>query len=357
MSSVYDFKNDIRDVVPVFEVINKEAPKLISRIGGGDEATRNRHEWVEFVQGIKQCAGTAAGLTITVEDATGLAVGQQIQPEDTNAVYTIATIAGNAITVTKVQEGFPEPPTAKTVYNIYGAPVATGSLTGEEAFIQGETRDNFTQIFRRDVNLTGTALSTNTYDNANQMNMQVMNALRELQYELNFSLWHGYKVQGAKGKPAKAGGIYEFCTANVVDAGGEALSVDFINDVVGKLVKKGGMPNTIVLNRALAPALSALYKDQIIIGEDSTTRGAYVNKIKDAYGNILDVIYDDQCPKKHIWVIDITKLKLSPLQGRAFKDMDSTPAGYDGEKRTVIGEYTFEIYNATECFGRIENIG
>jgi hypothetical protein len=357
MSSVYDFKNQVRDVVPLLEFVNAESPKLISRIGAGAEATRNRHEWVEFLQGVKGVEGTAEGMVITADSAVGLAVGQQIQPEDTNDVYVIEGITGNKITVAKVREDFGNPPTEKTKYNVYGAPVATGSTTGEEAFIQGETKDNFTQIFRRDTNLTGTAISTDTYDNANQMNLQVMNAMRELQYELNFTLWHGYKAQGAKGLPAKAGGLYDFCNENVVDAGGDAITEADINTVVGKIIKKGGLPNTIVLNRALAPAISALYKDQIIIGEDSTTRGAYVNKIKDAYGNILDVIYDDQCPKKHCWIMDINKIKLSPLQGRAFKDMDSTPAGYDGEKRTVIGEYTFEIYNAAEAFGRIINIG
>lgn len=357
MSSVYDFKNQIRDVVPLMDYINQESPKLISRVGAGQEATRNHHEWVEFLQGIKQVEGTAANNVITVESATGLAIGQQLQPEDSNEVYTISAINGTAVTVTKVKETFADAPSGATVYNVYGAPVATGSTSGEEAFIQGDTKDNFTQIFRRDTNLTGTAISTNTYDNANQMNLQVMNALRELQYELNFSLWHGYKVQGAKGKPAKAGGLYEFCTENIVDAGGDGITEADINAVVGKIIKKGGLPNTIVINRALAPAISDLYKDQIIIGEDSTVRGAYVNKIKDAYGNILEVIYDDQCPKGHVWIFDINKIKVSPLQGRAFKDMDSTPAGYDGEKRTIIGEYTFEIYNGAECFGRIINIG
>ena len=45
------------------------------------------------------------------------------------------------------------------------------------------------------------------------------------------------------------------------------------------------------------------------------------------------------------------------MKDRAFQDKDSTPAGFDGEARTIIGEYTAEIYNPAECFGHIINIG
>lgn len=356
MISFYDFQNDVRDVVPILDYVNQNNPKLISKIGQGAAAKSKTHEWTEGVLGGKKIAGTAANGVITADSAAGVAVGMKLQPVDAADVYVVAGINGNAITTTKLVSGMVDAPSGNTTYKVYGAATVTGSKTGEEVFWQGAIKTNNTQIFRKDASLTGTALSTNTYDNASNMNTQVLNAMELLQADLNFALWHGRKSLGNKNTASTMGGIYEFCTGIKVDANSAALSVDLINEVVGQIVKAGGKPNAIVINRALAPALSDLYKNQVIIGEDSTVRGMYVNKIKDAFGNVLEVIYDDEVPTGDLWVMDITKIKLSPMEGRTFVDKDSTAPGFDGASRTIIGEYTVEIYNADECFGRVYNI-
>jgi hypothetical protein len=353
----YDFQNQVRDVVPILDYINQNNPKLVSKIGLGAIAKNKTHEWTEGILAGKKVAGTANGLTITVESAAGLAIGMKLQPVAAADVFVVASIAGNAVTVTKLDGGMANPPTAKTTYKVYGAAVVSGSKTGEEVAWQGKTRVNYTQIFRKDASLTGTAVATSTYDNANNMNTQVMNAMELIQTDLNFAIWHGRKGLGGANVASTMGGLYEFCTDIVEDAEGEALTVDLINAVIAKIVKAGGRPNTIVMARDLAPAVSNLYKDQVIIGEDSNVRGLYVNKIKDAFGNILDVVYDDEVPAGHLWIMDITKIKLTPMEGRTFTDKDSTLPGFDGFSRTIIGEYTVEIYNPDECFGRIENIG
>ena len=360
MISCYDFKNDIRDVVPILDYVNANNPKLLSVIGAGQEAKSKTHEWTEGIIGGKKVDGTASDLVISLadaDDAALLGVGMRLQPEGLADVYKIASISSADVTVTKAVSGMANPPSALTTYKVVGAPVATGSTTGEEVAWQGEIRTNYTQIFRKDASLTATAISTDTYDNANKMNTQVLNAMELLQNDLNFAVWHGRKALGAKGTAATMGGIYEFCTANIVDANGAALSVDLINSLIQKIVKKGGKPDTIAINRALAPAFSKLYQNQVFIGENSNVRGMYVNKIVDAFGNVLNVVYDDDVPAKDLWVMEIGKIKLAPMQGRTFVDKDSTAPGFDGESRTIIGEYTVEIYNPGECFGHITNIG
>ena len=356
MLTSYDFQNQVRDVVPLLDYVNQNNPKLISKIGAGTAAKAKTHEWTEGVLGGKKVEATAAGLVLTVAGAAGLAVGMRLQPQASADVFVIASIAGDKVTVAKLVESMGNPPEGKTVYKVYGAAVVSGSKTGEEVAWQGTIRTNYTQIFRRDASLTGSAVATSSYDNATNMNTQVMNALELLQADLNFAVWHGRKALGSANAAATMGGLYEFCTDKVVDAGNKALSVKLINSLVGSIMKAGGKPNTIVIARDLAPALSDLYANQVIIGEDSNVRGMYVNKIKDAFGNILDVVYDDEVPQGHLWVMDINKIKLSPMEGRAFTDKDSTPAGFDGFARTILGEYTIEVYNPNECFGRIENL-
>ena len=357
MISVYDFKNDVRDVVPVLDYVNQNNPRLISFVGQGAEATNKTHEWTEAVLGDKQVTGTGSGNVITLDNAAGIAIGNYLQPVSTADVYIATAVAGNAVTVTKQVSGMADIPSGSTTYKVYGAATITGSKAGEEVFWEGSIKTNYCEIFRKDASLPGTALSTNTYDNASKMDNQVYAAMEALQSQLNFKLWHGRKSLGGKGTAATAGGLYEFCTKNIIDAEGEELSVALINELMKELVKAGAQPNAIVVSRNLAPAISDLYKDQVIIGENSTVRGQYVSKIKTAYGQVLDVIYDDQVPTSHLWIMELGKIKLSPMAGRAFADKDSTLPGFDGESRTIIGEYTFEIYNADECFGRIEKIG
>lgn len=357
MLTSYDFQNQVRDVVPILDYINQNNPKLVSKIALGGVAKNKTHEWTEGILAGKKFDGTASGLVITADSAAGLGIGMKLQPVSSADVYTIASISGDDVTVTKLAASMDAPPSGNTTYKVYGAAVTSGSKTGEEVAWQGNTRLNYTQIFRKDASLTGTSVATSTYDNANNMNVQVMNAMELLQADLNFAIWHGRKGLGGANVASTMGGLYEFCTGIVEDADGEALTVDVINAVIAKIVKAGGRPNTIVMARDLAPAVSKLYENQVIIGEDSNVRGMYVNKIKDAFGNILDVVYDDEVPAGHLWVMDITKIKLAPMEGRAFTDKDSTLPGFDGFSRTIIGEYTLEIYNPNECFGRIENIG
>jgi len=359
MFSVYDFKNDVRDVVPILDFVNQNEPKLLSVIGTGAEAKSKTHEWTEGILGGKRVTGTADGLVISLNeaDASIIGVGMQLQPKTSSDVYKVASISGQDVTVTKAVSGMANPPSGSTIYKVYGAPVATGSTTGEEVAWQGDIRTNYTQIFRKDASLTATAISTDTYDNANKMNQQVLAAMELLQNDLNFAIWHGRKSLGSKGVASTLGGIYEFCNGIVVNANNSVLSVDLINNLVGQIVKAGGKPDVIAVSRDLAPALSKLYANQVFIGEDSTVRGMYVNKIRDAFGNVLQVVYDDDIPSTDLWVMEIGKLKLSPMQGRTFIDKDSTAPGFDGESRTIIGEYTLEVYNPNECFGHITNIG
>lgn len=353
----YDFQNDVRDVVPLLDYINQNNPKLVSKIGLGSIAKNKTHEWTEGILAGKKFDGSASGLVISADSVAGLAIGMKLQPIASADVFTIASIAGDDVTVTKLDSSMDNPPSGTVTYKVYGAAVTSGSRTGEEVAWQGQTRLNYTQIFRKDASLTGTAVATSTYDNANNMNTQVMAAMELLQADLNFAIWHGRRGLGGANVASTMGGLYQFCTSIVEDADGGDLTVDLINAVIAKIVKAGGRPNTIVMARDLAPALSNLYKDQVIIGEDSNVRGLYVNKIKDAFGNILEVVYDDEVPAGHLWVMDINKIKLSPMEGRTFTDRDSTLPGFDGFSRTIIGEYTLEVYNPQECFGRIENIG
>ena len=65
------------------------------------------------------------------------------------------------------------------------------------------------------------------------------------------------------------------------------------------------------------------------------------------------IFADPDMPDTEAWVMDDSGLFLSNLQGRGITDMDSTPKGFDGIKRTAMGELTFVFKNAKQRLCRL----
>ena len=352
----YDFQNDVRDVTPALEVIKKNEPTLFSVAGNGPSVSNRNAEWIDKTLGIAfDDVLSTEGLVLTVADGSKYAVGMEMSPVDTADNYIIASISGNDLTVTKAVSGMAAPLSGK--YEISFGGVVEGSTAGTEVFWEGEAKLNNTQIFRAEAILTRTAMGTSTYDNANLMETQVEKALYDVYHAINRALWKGTKKLGSKSVPGKLGGIYEFCSALQVDANGAAISKALINQALEKIADNGGHADTLICHRSKIAAISNLYDSQLVITQDETIRGVYVNKIKNPYdGSILTVIVDDMCPKNDVWIFDASKIEICPFVNGALTDFDSTENSFDGAKRTILGEITVKWHNGSEAFASIRGL-
>lgn len=352
----YDFQNSIRDVTPAMEVIRKNEPTLFATTATGMPIANRNAEWIDKSLGIPFDNVTAvSGLVLTVADGSKYTVGMELSPIDSADNYIVASIAGNDLTVTKAVSGMANPVSGK--YEVSFGAVTEGSTDGTEVFWEGTPQLNNTQIFRAEAKLTRTALGTSTYDNANMMQTQVEKALYDVYHAINRALWKGTKKLGSSSVPGRLGGIYQFCTDLKVDANNAKISKNIINKALKKLKDQGGKPNTLICNRCQINNISEIYDSQLILTQDETIRGVYVNKIKNPYdGTVLNVIVDDMCPRGSIWIYDASKIEVCYFTNGGLQDFDSTPAGYDGLKRTVLGELTVKFHNANECFAEIQNV-
>ena len=61
-------------------------------------------------------------------------------------------------------------------------------------------------------------------------------------------------------------------------------------------------------------------------------------------------------PDDQAFIVDPAGFGLVPLKGRAVWDEDTTPKGFDGIRRTIMGEYTFEFKNAKQRICRVTNL-
>lgn len=355
----YDFQNAVRDVTPAIEKLKQDEPTLLSITQFGNPVTNRSAEWIDKVLGVKYVdvlSGTATTVQLEAGKGELFEVGMEISPVDTADNYIVTAIDQDELTISKAVSGMADPISGS--YSVSLPAVVEGSVDGSEIFFEGAPKLNNTQIFRAEAKLTRTAMGTSTYDNANNMNEQVEAAMFDIYHAMNNALWRGRKKLGSATVPGKMGGLYEFCTANIVDANGGVISLALINQLLEKIHNVGGNPDTLICHPSKIAKINEIYKDYLKIDRGDGVVGRFVYAVVDPYsGAQIRIIADKSCPGKDIWLIEAGKIELDPFINGTLVDFDSSAAGFDGAKRTVLGEYTAKFHNATECFGHITNLG
>jgi hypothetical protein len=254
-------------------------------------------------------------------------------------------------------------PATDDVMNIVSSPMVEGTANGdgEESYHLSETEYNCTQIFRKDIILTGSALAINVYGNVdNQINRQTAFALGETARDLNRVALFGRRVAATSGTVGEIGGLYYFGTATgalTVDADSAALDSFMVNDAAQSILSEGGDPTQILCSPGQARVLSNEFRDKLQIVRSDEKRGAYVAVvINDINGRAMTIMADPDVPDTDAWVMDTAGFGLSNLKGRALSDEDATPKGFDGIKRMALGELTLEFKNARQRLCRIHGL-
>lgn len=361
----YDLANKRRDLTDVLDTVIAAEPRFISNFRNGAVATQRKHEWLEDQIGGRSITATAVSgnvATVSAADAAKVKVGTLLSVKDDAAVFQVTAVSGTSVTVSLVgANGSKLNAPAQGILEIIGTPTEEGSTAGEDVFRQSGTEYNNTFILRKDITLTGTALAVNTYDGANDMTRQTRFAMMEAARDLNRMAIKGVRIDATANVKGVAGGLYFFGTQtgglSVPLATAAQLDSFIINDAAAAILSAGGNPTQILCSPGQARVLSAEMRDQIQIIRADNARGAYVaTVINDVNGSGMTIIADPDVPDTDAWVIDPAGFAISYLKGRTLTDSDTTEKGFDGIRRTAIGELTFEFKNAKSRLCRISNL-
>ena len=364
----YSFQNKKRDLSDVLSTVIKDEPRFISLFGPAENATQQKHEWLEDqLIGRSVTVTTLSGTTFSASaaDLAKLRVGTLVVVKDDSALFQVATLTDSGFTLTLVAANGSdtELPAANDVLSIVSTPVREGSSSGEgdETGLTGQTAYNCTQIFRKDIILSGSALAVNVFGTVdNQLNKQTAFALSELARDLNRVALFGRRVEATATTRGEAGGPYFFgCGGNglAIDASAAAFDSVAVNDAAQAVLGAGGDPSLILCSPGQARVLSNEYKNQLQIVRSDDRRGAYVAVIvNEINGRGMTVMADPDMPDTDAWIIDPAGFGLVSLQGRAITDSDATPQGFDGIKRMALGEVTFLFKNANARLCRVKNL-
>lgn len=365
----YSFQNKKRDLSDILSTVIKDEPRFISNFKPVENATQQKHEWLEDqIAGRSVTASTVteAGVVTPADSSfSGIKIGTLLVVRNDSALFrvtalddatfTVALVAANGSQKTMPEDG--------DVLNIVSTPVAEGSNPGDgdETGITGASEYNCCQIFRKDIILSGTALAINVFGSAdNQLNRQTAFALGELARDLNRVALFGRRVEATATTRGEAGGLYFFGTRSnspAIDALTTKLDSTLVNDAAQAVMGAGGDPTQILCSPGQARVLSCEYKNQLQILRSDDRRGAYVAVVvNEINGRGMTIMADPDVPDTDAWVLDTAGFGLSSLNGRAITDTDATPKGFDGIKRMALGELTFVFRNAAQRICRISNL-
>lgn len=365
----YTWANKKRQVLNTYEIIRQESPLLLGMIGTGENATSTKLEWLEDSVGPRRfypSANISGALTVTADEVAMVKVGSLVMAAGGPELFKVDSASGTSITVSLVAEngGIRTASTvpANVAWNIVADPEKEGSEAGDGPIHQAKTAYNYTQIFRKDVTLSRSAIQTAVYgDLDNQINHQVSLKLEEMVRDMNGVLVFGHRQDGSGSALGMAGGLYEFATgegALSIDGGGTAILDDItINDGIQLVAGAGGNATAVYTCPALARVVGAATRDQVRIVREDRVRGNYVAQVVNALnGSLLTIVADPlmNVVPNEAWVIDMSMISIHHMQPPT--DSDSTGPGFDGIRRSLIAETTFEFNNAKLRACQIKNL-
>lgn len=365
----YSFQNKKRDLSDILSTVIKDEPRFISNFKPVENATQQKHEWLEDQiagRSVTASAVTEAGVVTPADSSfAGIKIGTLLVVRNDSALFRVTALNDATFTVTLVAANGSKKtmPEDGDVLNIVSTPVAEGSNPGDgdETGLTGACEYNCCQIFRKDIILSGTALAINVFGSAdNQLNRQTAFALGELARDLNRVALFGRRVEATATTRGEAGGLYFFGTRSnspAIDALTTKLDSTLVNDAAQAVMGAGGDPTQILCSPGQARVLSCEYKNQLQILRSDDRRGAYVAVVvNEINGRGMTIMADPDVPDTDVWVLDPAGFGLSSLNGRAITDTDATPKGFDGIKRMALGELTFVFRNAAQRICRISNL-
>lgn len=317
---------------------------------------------------------TNVATTVPVTNGANFRVGQLVSVKNSDEVMLVTAIVSNDLTVTRGFGG-------TTAVSYGGTEVITIDSTGREENSLGEDDNmfepepstNYFQTLDSQLTFSRRALAQAQIGNYNDMNAQIAERVNQLTIQLNRMIIRGVKDTATiSGKlRTYSGGMNWWLNQTgglVTDIGAVALTLAKIDDMVEQIVLRGGTTDTIAVNtkqaRALQGLINANYQSQRL-QENINDRGALTVLSSDLpiLGNINRIVVDTNITDSELYMFDSSKTSLVPMaQGNAkasgaWRTLDSTQKGQDGESIRIVGDYGVQMQNWKTNAGKIANIG
>ena len=231
----------------------------------------------------------------------------------------------------------------KTNYHAEGAAVGAAVTTATTRL------NNYTQISKKVVEVTGTQDKVNNAGKKSEMAHQLAKASKELKRDMEMSLLaDNAAVVGSSGTARETRGAANFITTNVTDAGTSGSHAAVVEADITAVAENtwdaGGTPSTILLgatNKKLITAMSGrATQTQSVVDENKSIYNAVDVYVSD-FGT-FNIMLDRFCDQDIVYFLQNDMWSVDYL--RDFQTVDISKDG-DSDKKMLLVEYGLRCGN------------
>lgn len=356
------------DLSEVLSAILMDDTDLISILGISDgAATQTKHSWVEdalnatTVISLGDITNSGTALALSASHLTRITAGTLLRDTLSGKTEVIQVTAVGAASATIVR-GFGATSgaahngtgaTSASTWEIIANPRPQGMAGPKDESTTRGLKFNYTQIFSKGVKITGTAQSIDHAGVSNEDDYQIDLRLRELKRELDRTIIMGIRAASDASDTVYGtmGGLLDFIgninTGNT-NWTAETLTPSVLNAMNKQVYDDGGQADLVVVGGVQKQKISSFDQEYRRSTLDTRRAGFTVEEFVTDLGNTLRVVVDRWMPSDTALVLDSSKIKVMPLQGRAFFLEKLAKVG-DSSDWQIVGEYTMEVRNANEA--------
>ncbi|QCH28023.1 SU10 major capsid protein [Clostridium tyrobutyricum] len=219
-----------------------------------------------------------------------------------------------------------------------------GSETTEFQASSRIAKNNFCEIFKKAVSVSGTAQASSVTGIADMYTSEMADRLVELKVNLEKALTNGVKNDGSASPfKRRMDGIFNF-----VDAGNKITNASLTEDEFKATVKKlwdnglGSNGYVCLANADLKEVIDTFYQTQYNYNAPTGEFGLVANSINTNYGNV-SLMLDRHIPESTLIVFDPNYVRLGFLRTPFSEVLAKTG---DNVKGQVLAEATIKVLNS-----------
>jgi hypothetical protein len=345
-----------------------ETPFLSLLPAPPNPATNIYHQWTEEALGPDRIVASTAVNSATA--ATGiqingfgnqLQVGMLLELEPSSGVLEVVQVSSipgpNSVLVTRNfgSRGVNSLVAGGTLFVISTAELE-GSETSGDVTRPRTRRDNYTQIFKKPITISGTDQSVRTAPDVgsefdHQTTLRTIELARDLEKAVFRSVASGSSI-GSSSAYRTMNGLRQFLTGinSTVAANSFAENpILYINDLLQQAWNNGARDLDVI---AAGPQwkrdISGTNVAKLQVTQDETGIQRLVEFVQTDFGQVR-VLLTPWLPDRYLMGVATSRIRVTPLQGRSFQREMLAKTG-DSQKGHIVGEYTLEVHHPDKMF-------
>ena len=356
--TTYDVVENIIDFSDILNEKKMPSTPLLNKIGILNEPVYSTtYQWYDEAFPILNTKLTAAyeetvpgtwPLELTVDSVVGIMVNSIVKVD--NVLYRVTAINTSAKKLTVALLSSSDANHADgAIVTIVSNSAIEGADYEDGHYNPLIERENYTQIFKDYVKITGTQDAVRRKVRGAILAQEIDSKMKRLRVMLERAAWLGIRTKpGNNNAPRLMGGIDWFITnENGIEVAPASLTNTPFEEVFKKLLRLiydvRGSVNEAWMNPVTMEYFLALGEDAFLIDQFSEQAGRNVKTYVSQYGETTLNMSPD-IPPNVIYVVDTSNIKIRPLVNRQFQFEELAKTG-DSVKGQLIGEYTLEFRN------------